>query len=534
MMPKIKPNESRDDFISRCIPVVMDEGTAESKQQAVAICNSMWDQAQESKTMGINDQLLEAIRARQQKHTEFNYGILTADRYVKTLQDIAGLPTCYRCASSGMTSFDDVMQKAAQTLVYSNDEMVVEEKKADDQYTKLSGNIDFPKDTLMVFRHTLTTSRKDRDGDILRTDGMTVDPKMLLLWQHVHTMPIGKMLAEVTHDANRLVLLSCIVDMNEVSHDAAVMVDNDMGRFSHGFRAMEFDKNKADGEEGGFDIKRGEIMEESLVSVPANIDAGVEDILLSLVEGGKLTSPMMKSVGRTLREHRPVRVPVTLALKMTVNGQEIGNENKPGDREGTKEGKQPTSPSAKADVDDKAKAEETEDDEMKCPKCGSTDIKDGVCQECGYKFGEEEEKPKSKDDEEKEAKPECGKEIKPEIEPDEEKEIKAGRVISKANEQKIKDAKDDVDEASGMEGVSRPCKALLGQASRRLTAVLSSIGSEGMVEEKDSLKESMSHFICSATHADRKLMKESIEAMDSIDRDRKRAEEYRSTVGANR
>ena len=42
-MPTPRANESRDDFVSRCIPVVLEDGTAADRKQAVAVCNSMWE-----------------------------------------------------------------------------------------------------------------------------------------------------------------------------------------------------------------------------------------------------------------------------------------------------------------------------------------------------------------------------------------------------------------------------------------------------------------------------------------------------------
>lgn len=44
-MPTPHSGEKEQDFISRCIPVVLDDGTAESNDQAVAICYSMWEEA---------------------------------------------------------------------------------------------------------------------------------------------------------------------------------------------------------------------------------------------------------------------------------------------------------------------------------------------------------------------------------------------------------------------------------------------------------------------------------------------------------
>jgi len=42
-MPVPISGESRTDFISRCVPIVIEDGTAEDGDQAIAICISMWD-----------------------------------------------------------------------------------------------------------------------------------------------------------------------------------------------------------------------------------------------------------------------------------------------------------------------------------------------------------------------------------------------------------------------------------------------------------------------------------------------------------
>lgn len=365
------------------------------------------------------DQLLKAIRARKQKASPFAYGILTADRYVKTLEDYIGPDACNRMASKGRHSYHDLLHKAARTLVYSNEDMT---------FDAVAGNgdmkgIETPKNVLMTFRHVLTSSRKDRDGDTLHADGAECDPKMLLLWQHVHTMPIGKMLKVLDQNPNRLQVVSCIVDMNELCHDAAVMVDNGMGRFSHGFRALEFTESKAgkEGRETGFDVTKFEIMEESLVSVPANVDAQTEEVLLSLVEGGKLTSPLMKRVGLGIREHRNVQVPGVRIkyrerlgdyskelvcnslsdLKTAADAGLIGgtkDENESGDRTETGTGQDSASPSEKADGEDRAEAEGSTDSQMTCPECGEEVMpnEDGECPKCGADMAKEKPMEESK------------------------------------------------------------------------------------------------------------------------------------------
>jgi len=43
-MPKPEKGESKEHYISRCIPIVINEGTAKNPKQANAICHSMWEQ----------------------------------------------------------------------------------------------------------------------------------------------------------------------------------------------------------------------------------------------------------------------------------------------------------------------------------------------------------------------------------------------------------------------------------------------------------------------------------------------------------
>lgn len=47
-MPNPKMDEKRKDFVNRCVPMVMKEGTANDNKQAVAMCNSMFDEARKS------------------------------------------------------------------------------------------------------------------------------------------------------------------------------------------------------------------------------------------------------------------------------------------------------------------------------------------------------------------------------------------------------------------------------------------------------------------------------------------------------
>lgn len=48
-MPEPGKNEKEEDFISRCVPIVIEEGTAKDNDQAVAICYSLWREHKKKK-----------------------------------------------------------------------------------------------------------------------------------------------------------------------------------------------------------------------------------------------------------------------------------------------------------------------------------------------------------------------------------------------------------------------------------------------------------------------------------------------------
>jgi len=41
-MPTPGKNETKKKFISRCVPIVIEDGAAKNNKQALAICNSLW------------------------------------------------------------------------------------------------------------------------------------------------------------------------------------------------------------------------------------------------------------------------------------------------------------------------------------------------------------------------------------------------------------------------------------------------------------------------------------------------------------
>lgn len=479
-------------------------------------------------TLTPHEELVDFIKSRQSEN-EFNYGILTADRYVKTISECIGSDACYKFMAKGNVSFADILEKSAKSLTYNNPEMIVKDVYNDLNSISIQGiELELPKNTLMVFRHILTTPRKDRDGDVLRTQGAKPDPKMLLLWQHVHTLPIGKMLAVAEHNNKTLEVISAIVDMNELSHDSAVMVDNGMGRFSHGFKAIEFTSMKEEQgkvtKPGGFDVKVFEILEESLVSVPSNVDAETQEVIVSLVEGGKMTSGVMKNIGRELRSKMPKTVNVPIDIKLTLNGKELPNAIQSGTGE-TKAGatKQKAcgcgGASKETDADGAgAKEQETQNKEVDqanadaandmgsqiCPECGITASDDGKC-------------------------PQCGKALKKNYE-----DSKAGRVLSSKNYKLLEEVASDLDEIEkgvGMWSAKNSCRT----CKDKILQVLKSAGMEAAEASTPevTVKDAMKKIVLEATAEEQANLVKSLQALIEINAQKKLTDSYRKTVRKN-
>lgn len=60
-MPSVKPNEKRKDFVSRCIPIVINDKTAKDPSQATAICNSMFEEHQKKQKKSTYTRMCEKL-----------------------------------------------------------------------------------------------------------------------------------------------------------------------------------------------------------------------------------------------------------------------------------------------------------------------------------------------------------------------------------------------------------------------------------------------------------------------------------------
>lgn len=100
-MPEVKENESRDEFIKRCIPIVVDEG--KDQDQAIAICNNLWKEEGEKGRRGgdrqgnrdrpLEEMKLEVVEIKDVEIMEFGtwkgnvFGKKEAEEIIKNFKD---------------------------------------------------------------------------------------------------------------------------------------------------------------------------------------------------------------------------------------------------------------------------------------------------------------------------------------------------------------------------------------------------------------------------------------------------------------
>lgn len=258
------------------------------------------------------NELLAAVRSRQNGD---RYGIGTADIYLKSIAGCFEGGYCPRSlAGVSQAEWAGAIKDAEQKFVYSEKGMNVKGtfEASDPNYQ-------------LEFDCVVTSTKKDRDGDVLETRGAILDDSAPLLWQHNSFLPIGKVLRRTGQTHAKLTARCCILDFGDsdgelaqLARDAAVLVKANALRISHGFDPRDF--SALDEKEGRYLISSFEILEVSLVSIPSNTDA-----IITAFSNHKLHSSMMKSWAEKMYRERPVIVPgANLRSGFTVK-QRIGD-----------------------------------------------------------------------------------------------------------------------------------------------------------------------------------------------------------------
>lgn len=194
-MPTPHPKtETRQEFLDRCIPTVLDDGSAKDSDQAVAMCSSMWEDA--------------------------------------------------------------------QGKMYS----LIQVKSVDEEQRALRG--------------VATTPEPDRVGDVVEPLGVTFKNPVPLLWQHDPSQPVGsaklgKPTAEgISFEAKipKVTQPGKLKDrLDEVWQSLKAGLVKGV---SIGFRSLEMAFMK----DGGIRFIKTEVLELSLVTIPANSQATIDEI----------------------------------------------------------------------------------------------------------------------------------------------------------------------------------------------------------------------------------------------------------------
>jgi len=305
-MPIPKPNdgESESDFHARCMEAI---GGEYEPDQANAICFSQYRGDKRSV-------MLSMVKGR--TSGEFGYGITTADRYVEQVIKSCGVEASLFNGPAAQVAA--AMKHAAGMLAFCGKDQRQDKIETGMAAMRKLIGMEPPVHSMMAIVHRLTTPREDRDGDTLQTKGARPDPKMPFLWQHVSTIPIGKLARVLEHTEEVLKMATVLLDLNSLTSDVGKLFEAEALRFSHGFIPTNFEERKG-GPMARFNVLEFDVVEESAVSVPSNVDAEVE-----LFSRGKLSSDLVKSHAKSLFDARIKSMPVTDKAKAIFEKESSG------------------------------------------------------------------------------------------------------------------------------------------------------------------------------------------------------------------
>lgn len=247
-------------------------------------------------------------------------GIATAEFYLKSLAQQFGQAEAAKiyCQSPNV-KWAVALKQSRSEFTFHQKGMDVSQEVAVDQGTGIEAG------AYAEYEAVIGTSHKDWDGDIVEPAGYTIDPKSPVLWMHAHGMPLGSLKSIISHDKDHAKCRFKVADTT-LGRDAVKLMQVGALRKSIGFKPSElsplgFRKDK-DGREvpAGWHVKKSFILENSLVSIPANSNTSVDDVFVSkafekqidairtLASRGELEDSRIKSWGKSHLESRSVAV----------------------------------------------------------------------------------------------------------------------------------------------------------------------------------------------------------------------------------
>lgn len=137
-MPIPKRRESEDDYVSRCIPIVLEEGTAKDASQAAAICHSMYRESKKAEEDGIFLNRFELLERAKKSMAELGEHALVRKEY-RARQTDPGKYKEFRRVNDAFGSGIDVVygifvedgdrKSEVQSVIFDEEKFTKEEAK---------------------------------------------------------------------------------------------------------------------------------------------------------------------------------------------------------------------------------------------------------------------------------------------------------------------------------------------------------------------------------------------------------------------
>ena len=174
------------------------------------------------------------------------------------------------------------------------------------------------------FVFTASTAKSDRENDIIQPDGWVLEHFKdggPLLWGHDQSkLPIGRILW-VKVDDGRLIGKAKFNGQTQLSTDVEKLVrSGDLAALSVGFRPVDMKMNN----EGGRTFTKQELLEISVVNVPANPDAIIHSIKSMEIKSTNLIKAIMenKEEKETVDECIDRKIPIIMEENPTMGREQ--------------------------------------------------------------------------------------------------------------------------------------------------------------------------------------------------------------------
>ena len=269
-MPTPHPaTETQEAWMNRCIPFVLNDGTASNQTQAVAICISMWEDATKPKPKP-----KEASMA-----TKLNKQPVSMPMQPHPSESMQQFMD--RCMADGSNDQEDCQamwdgNAMGQGACGDGEDPAGMMGRAYSFLTIKSVNED-----QRIIEGIASTPTPDRIGDIVNPMGAKFNLPMPLLWQHRADQPIGNVIsatATETGIAFKAKIAKSLEagTLKERLDEAWQSIKLGLVRaVSIGFAPLKFDFIKGG---GGIEFKEWEWLELSAVTIPANTEANISVI----------------------------------------------------------------------------------------------------------------------------------------------------------------------------------------------------------------------------------------------------------------